>query len=440
MAAAGLKNFKEVIQNKAYRINSNDRKIFEEGDLQSFFGLSEDDIIEFIMYDVSENQLPQKGYGLVRYISLTTENIQDYFLIAEGTIMTKNNLPAEYFIDVERLITEAGYANGLFKTQISLLNKRVGSYKPDDKVWIGEISPSRTEVRLFPLEKSSNAADIKERFGILYNNGDFRSDIIYNALKLVESINASTIDSFIKNTYGQGWYEKLKTEYKISNFDSFSVNVHKKFVESAYYEYTNRISDIKDLNYGKPRKTKPRLQLSENTIIRRLSELIVNSINFYLTQKDEQLNSTSVNSRIESLDTAPNILQSKSSDIQIETKVPELKIVTIEKPKQNEKKLGFIKKLKGEAPVTEPEPKIIFPVERENPTTGEVITIEQPVENKRDELPIIIETPVGDSYSPNNLDNIFNDLFEQEGRGKTGVGDSRQVVAGGPRQQQAAIE
>jgi hypothetical protein len=396
MAAAGIKNFKEIIQNKAYRINPNDRKLFEEGDLQSFFGLSEDDIIEFIVYDVSENQLPQKGHGLVRYISLTSENIKDYFLIAEGTFMTKNNLPAEYFIDVERLITEAGYANGLFKTQISLLNKRVGSYKNDDKIWIGEISPSRTEVRLFPLERSGNIDDIKERFGILYNNGDFRSDIIYNALKLVESINSSVIDDFVKNTYGQGWYEKLKTEYKISNFDSFSVAVHKKFVESAYYEFTNRISDIKDLNYGKPRKTKPRLQLSEDKIIRRLSELIVNSINFYLTQKDEQLNSTSINSRIESLDSAPAILQSKSSDIEIETKLPELKIVTIENPKQNEKKLGFIKKLKGETPIAEPEPKITFPVEKENPTTGEVITIEQPpIENERNELPIIIETPTG---------------------------------------------
>ena len=71
MAASGLKNFKEIIENKAYRINPNDRNIFEQGDLQSFFGLSEDDVIEFIMYDFSENQLPQKDNGLVRYISLT---------------------------------------------------------------------------------------------------------------------------------------------------------------------------------------------------------------------------------------------------------------------------------------------------------------------------------------------------------------------------------
>jgi hypothetical protein len=114
-------------------------------------------------------------------------------------------------------------------------------------------------------------------------------------------------------------------------------------------------------------------------------------------QKDEQLTNTSVNARIESLDDAPSILQSKSSDIQIETKIPELKIVTIEKPEQSEKKLGFIKKLKGETPITEPEPKITFPVEKENPTTGEVITIEQPVDDRRNELPIIIETPTGGS-------------------------------------------
>lgn len=412
MAAAGLVNFKEVIQNKAYRINPNDRKLFEQGDLQSFFGLSEDDIIEFIMYDSSENQLPQKNNGLVRYISLTNENIKDYFLIAEGTFMTRNNLPSEYFIDVERLINEAGYANGLFKTQVSLLNKRVGSYKQDDKLWIAEISPSRTEVRLFPLEKSNNIDDIKERFGILYKNGDFRSDIIYNAIKLVESVKSDVIDDFIKKTYGDGWYAKLKTEYKIADFDSFSVGVHRKFVESAYYEFTNRISDIGDINYGKPRKTSPRLQLSETTILRRISELIVNSINFYLSQKDEQLSSLSVNANIESLDTAPFILQSKESDIQIETNLPELRIVTIEKSTQSETKLSFNKRLEDELPINKLPSTIIHPVEVVNPVTGQIITIETPFENKSELLPTIIETPTGGG-------GFINDGYEN-GRGGSG--------------------
>jgi hypothetical protein len=415
MAASGLKNFKEIIQNKAYRINPNDRKIFEQGDLQSFFGLSEDDVIEFIMYDFSENQLPQKNNGLVRYISLTNQNINDYFLLAEGTVMTKNNLPSEYFIDVERLINEAGYANGLFKTQISLINKRIGSYKVEDKVWISEISPSRTEVRVFPLEKSANISDIKERFNIFYNNGDFRSDTIYNALRLVESINSSVIDDFIKKTYGQGWYEKLKTEYKISNFDSFTVNVHKKFVESCYYEFTNRISDIKDLKYGKPRTTKPPLQLAEDKIIRRLSELIVNSINFYLSQKDEQLSATAVNVNIASIDDTPSILQSKASDIQIDAKVPELKIVTIEKPTQTETKLAFTEKIKKELPENTQPVAIVYPVERENPKTGEIITIEQPP-TEADVVSRIVETPTGGSGGGSGGGGGFTEVDRGDGR------------------------
>jgi hypothetical protein len=125
--AESLKNFKDIIDNKAYNVNAKDRKIFEEGDLQSFFGLSQSDNIEFILYDSNDNQLIQQNYGTVRYIPLTTENINDYFLIGDGTILQRYALPNEYFIDVKRLIKEAGYSTGLFKTQITLINNRVGN-------------------------------------------------------------------------------------------------------------------------------------------------------------------------------------------------------------------------------------------------------------------------------------------------------------------------
>ena len=46
-----IKKFKEVLENKGYRIDSNDRKIFENGTIESFFGLSSSDCIEFIIYD-----------------------------------------------------------------------------------------------------------------------------------------------------------------------------------------------------------------------------------------------------------------------------------------------------------------------------------------------------------------------------------------------------
>ena len=192
--AESLKNFKDIINNKAYNVNTKDRNIFEEGDLQSFFGLSESDTIEFILYDSNDNQLIQQNYGNVRYIPLTTENINDYFLIGDGTVLQKYALPNQYFIDVERLIKEAGYTTGLFKTQITLINNRVGSNAQYDKLWISEISPSRTEIRLFPLNRAENKfTDLSQRYNILMKDGHFREDTDYQAIKMIEKINPSVI-------------------------------------------------------------------------------------------------------------------------------------------------------------------------------------------------------------------------------------------------------
>ena len=99
-----IKTFKEILENKGYRIDSNDRQIFENGSIESFFGLSSNDVIEFVVYDSNDNQLPQKNYGSVRYIPLTIENIGDYFLIAEGTLFQKYQFPNEYFIDAKTIV------------------------------------------------------------------------------------------------------------------------------------------------------------------------------------------------------------------------------------------------------------------------------------------------------------------------------------------------
>ena len=45
-----IRLIKEVINNKGYVINSKDREIFQQGDLQSFFGISDSDAIEFILF------------------------------------------------------------------------------------------------------------------------------------------------------------------------------------------------------------------------------------------------------------------------------------------------------------------------------------------------------------------------------------------------------
>ncbi|MFZ9376993.1 MAG: hypothetical protein ACO25K_07700, partial [Candidatus Fonsibacter ubiquis] len=206
---------------------------------------------------------------------------------------------------------------------------------------------------------------------------------------------------------GESFYNKLKTEYKIQNFDLFAVNIHKKFIESAQYEFTNRISNVKDPNYGKPKKTKPNLQLSEDTIMKSLAFLITNAINFYLPEKDEQLNPLATTGNLSSIDDVQQILQTKENDIKIDTQLPEQKNTYVENPSVSDKSLEFKRKLQKELPVdlgpvnpNLPTPKedidiiIKTPVEKEIPSTGDIIKIDTPPKFVAEE-PIIIETPVG---------------------------------------------
>ena len=427
-----VKKFKDIIDNKGYRVNSKDRKIFEEGNLQSFFGFGDKDAIEFIVYDINDNQLPQIDDKLIRYIPLSTESIKDYFLVAEGTLFEKNQFPSEYFIDAERLLREAGYDNGIFKTQITLLNKRVGSEQPQDKLWISEISPSRTEVRLFPIKNSGfTNTELEKRYSMFIQNQQFRDDIINSAFVFLEKITPVSISDFIRNKYSSQWFDKFRAEYKISDFETLATKIHIKFIESAGYYFTNRNSDIRSNTYGKPLTTRPKLDLSKNEIKESCKLLLAKATDFYLTQLDIKRDVTQKVGLEQSLDDVGKVMQRYESDIQINTSSPEKKIVTIEKKQIDEKLLEFKRQLEKEKPAVEPtvEPVPDPPVE----TPTNYPDYEPPT------APTYTERP-GDSYSPNNLDNVFDALFEQDGRGKTGVGDSRQVVAGGPRQQQAAIE
>ena len=350
-----IQTFKEILNNNGYRIQSDDRKIFEEGNLQSFFGFSENDAIEFIVYDINDNQLPQKNFGLVRYLSLSTENIKDYFLIAEGTLFQKYKLPNEYFIDAERLLKEAGYDNGLYKTQITLINKRVGSEKEADKLWISEISPSRTEVRLFPI-KNNNIINpsLLERFNLFINNGDFRDDTAISALNFIEKITPVTIREFIKTKYTEDWYNRLKTEFKITNFEAFATIVHTKFVQSAIYEFTNRVSDINDLNYGKTIQMKQKVSLSKDEIKQLCKKLLIDCINYYLEKPVVKDTTTFNKGTLASMDTTSDVLQKLEEHTMIVTKDPVIKAAQLTKPFQTNSELQFEKDIVKEVPPVTP--------------------------------------------------------------------------------------
>jgi len=325
-----IRNIKEIINNRGYIINSSDRKIFEEGELQSFFGFSNNDAIEFIIYDINDNQLPQLDGLLVRYITLSTDNINDYFLLPEGTLFQKYQLPKEYFIDAERLLKEAGYTNGIFKTQTTLINKRAGSEKINDKLWIQEISPSRTEVRVFPLKEGVLLyPELLERYNISVNGGDFREDTISIVINFLEKIQSDEVYSFLVQKYTKEWLDELVSEFKLKSIDELINTIYTSFIKSAIYEFTNRISDIKDINYGSPKSTKPPIALSKTDILSISKNILVNIIDYYLPQRDEVSITTTIDAFNESINNSTTILESYNSDTIIPPKTLDNKSISV---------------------------------------------------------------------------------------------------------------
>jgi len=187
--------FKEIVDRKGYKVESEDRAIFEKEISKSNFGLGCADMIEFILYDSANNQLPQGDSGeLVRYIFIDDANVNDYFIISKNNKTKKLNDTIEFIVDLEKLITEAGYANGIFRTQVTLLNRRTGIENIEgNNLWVHEISPSRTEIRLLPNRAKGKNKDLERRYSMFTDEKNFRDDTIYYVNVFIENINLQKV-------------------------------------------------------------------------------------------------------------------------------------------------------------------------------------------------------------------------------------------------------
>ena len=323
-----IKTFKEIIDNKGYRISTKDREIFEEGTLQSFFGFSDSDMIEFIVYDANENQLPQGDDGkLVRYVPLSSENIKDYFLIADGTRLQAFQFPNEYFIDAERLIKEAGYNNGIFKTEITLLNKRVGYDNINEKLWIQEISPSRNEIRVLPIMNDvSKKTDLLARYNIMTEGSNFRDDIIPYVGNFVDMVNPMEVAGFIRKTYSEKWYNNFISEFGISGFESMVTKIYDDFRKSVYNEFSNRVSSIGDINYGKKKPTKASLRFSKEDVYKVSQRILIEIVDKYLPKRAMQAQTEVDNVFDASVDKISEVINSRESDVVIKANVPSIEV------------------------------------------------------------------------------------------------------------------
>lgn len=326
-----IKGFKDIIDRKGYKVDSEDRKVFEKEISKSNFGLGCSDMIEFILFDSSENQLPQGDDGkLVRYINTDDSNINDYFIISDNKLTKKKDGTPEFIVDIEKLINEAGYSNGIFKTQVTLLNRRAGvDGGVDNSLWIHEISPSRTEIRILPNRAKGENVDLEKRLSVFLENGTFRDDVIYYINVFINNLDLEKIIQtflFSKGTESDGvnYINLIKTEFQVESFEILLNRIKTKFVESMKYYSEGRNWRIQDINYGKPLGDKKEcIELSIQQLQQDAQQSLINCIDFYLPKRDIIKDSVLSKEEQITIDKVKQILKTTTTDSIYDSTVPD---------------------------------------------------------------------------------------------------------------------
>jgi len=141
-------------ENVGHFIESNDLFIISKNEIEETeFGISKHDVMEVSVYDINNNLLPQQSGNNVAYIKTT--NIQTYLY----NITNKSGVK-EFAIDIEKLLSDLGFTNGILKVNINFVRNKVETENESTRVWIQEISPSRQEIRILPLKTKDNSVNI----------------------------------------------------------------------------------------------------------------------------------------------------------------------------------------------------------------------------------------------------------------------------------------
>lgn len=270
-----LDRYKKIENKRGYFIDDVDSEIFERGLRNSLYGSGENDVIRFTLYDVNENLLSQHGYGNIRYI--TSKDFEKYFRKIKDTDRGSNE-PFKYELNVDKLIKEAGYNTGIFKVEVLLVNDRVGTNNKPVRLWIHEISPSRTEIRVLPLKvKNSNLQNrLDERYEAFLQNKMFLDDIIEILPTYLDSIGADAIEQILLTDYSNEFLKQLKEQYfKNTSIDTMYKNILEDYSKVMNNVVKNKNSNLGTSSFGTPLNIKLPITLNIKQIaIQKLKDVI----------------------------------------------------------------------------------------------------------------------------------------------------------------------
>ena len=238
-------------ENEGQFLQSDDLFIISKSEIETTdFGNTKYDVMEVSIYDINNNLLPQASGNNVAYIK--GNDIKNYMYQITNKVGLK-----ELAIDVEKLINDIGYNNGILKVNINFVRYKVGSENTLEKVWIEEISPSREEIRILPLKtkfENINNKTKKEFKDLQSLNKEFK--YYKNALlKSIDSFQETFLDKIdiaLETKYGKDFFSVLKKDFGLSGFTNIRTKIFTDFKTSIEYYLTNKYYDITQSTFGKP--------------------------------------------------------------------------------------------------------------------------------------------------------------------------------------------
>jgi len=236
--------------NEGKFIDDKDLFILSKNEIEkSDFGVSKYDVMEVSVYDINNNLLPQKSGTNVAYIKIG--DIQHYLYN-----ITNKGGQKELAINIEKLLNDLGFTNGILKVNINFVKQKVGSENELTRVWIQEVSPSRNEIRILPLKtKDSNINSVTTTQ--FKNLKSLNKDFLYYKTSILDSLNAyensflTKIDSYLETKFGRDFFAVLKKDFGLSKFDNFRTKIFEDFKLSVEYYLTNKYYNVGESTFGK---------------------------------------------------------------------------------------------------------------------------------------------------------------------------------------------
>ena len=410
MSLDNFKNIDEVINkgtSLTTELNPVDLALINQGFKATPFNLGINDVLEFILYDSSNNILEQSNYGKIRYIK--GEEINEYLIRSENLI-DKVADGGGFLVDIKKLIKEAGYNIGVFRVQLNFVNDRVGSSIEKDKMWIQEVSPTRLELRLLPFDNFDETleADIDTKIDLnqAYNSyvlNKFSGDEVYSEIDaILNALTPAQLYNTFQKIKAKTYIEQLGKEFGINSWEIFFSKVldsmriavrhallHKNSVIGSNLFGTNLGDDIDFTYYNK------------SDIIKLLNTKFEEAIDYHLPKRTLSDEVRLDNATQNSIDKLQELVQTLKSD-QTRTNPTAQKYI-VEPPTTQEIKNLFV----GAKKVI---PAII---EGDKPIVIETPVLKQP---SVEPIPVLFEPETNDvAIEKNRLRRLQEEMMYQAG-------------------------